>query len=137
MMTVPRYLAALFMVGSAFVHGAKAQNANSPVQAPANSSPDATGKVVGPDSKPQPGVPIQIIGPQGKTVAFTDAKGTWSLYNLAPGTYEVQPATGTAAGQQPISFTVTGKGIIGNIFGTTQGSTFVASDIKLNQDWKQ
>jgi hypothetical protein len=49
---------------------------------------------LGPDSKPKPGVPLLVLGPQGKTAVFTDKNGRWSLYNLAPGKYEVQPPAG-------------------------------------------
>ena len=49
--------------------------------------PSAIGKVIGPDSKPQPGVPLEVTGPEGKTTAFTDQNGQWSLYNLTPGLY--------------------------------------------------
>ena len=43
---------------------------------------------MGPDSKPQAGVPLSVHGPQGQITVFTDRNGKWSLYNLAPGKYE-------------------------------------------------
>ena len=95
----------------------------------------ATGKVIGPESKPQAGIPIEVTGPEGKTTAFTDANGNWSLFNLAPGTYQVRPAVGSTTSQSPIEFTVTGKGVFGGLFGTTQSNTFRAEEMKLDKNW--
>jgi hypothetical protein len=64
------------------------------VPAQGQGSPAATGVLVGPDSKPQAGVPPVVLGPQEKITVFTDRNGKWSLYNLAPGSYEVQPPAG-------------------------------------------
>lgn len=50
----------------------------------------ATGKIVGPSNNPEPGAPVQIIGLPGQTTAITDNKGSWSLYNLPPGSYKVK-----------------------------------------------
>jgi len=50
----------------------------------------AKGKVVGLSNEPQAGVPVQIKGPLGQTVAITDKNGTWSLYNLPAGDYKAQ-----------------------------------------------
>jgi hypothetical protein len=57
-------------------------------------SPAATGVLIGPDSKPQAGVPLTVLGPKGQVTVFTDRNGKWSLYNLAPGSYEVHPPAG-------------------------------------------
>lgn len=48
------------------------------------------GTVVGPSNMPQAGIPVQIVGPPGKTVAITDKNGNWSVYNLPAGDYKVQ-----------------------------------------------
>lgn len=96
----------------------------------ANAQASATGTVVGPDSKPQPGVPIQVNGPNGRTTVFTDANGKWSLYNLAPGTYEVQPGPGVkTTTQAPMNFTIDKSGL----FGST--STYNTSVMKLDKEW--
>jgi hypothetical protein len=103
---------------------ASAQNASQPTPTP---TPSATGKVVGPDAKPQVGVPIVVKGPGGTTTAFTDYKGQWFLYNLLPGEYEVKPAV--TSDHQQVMFTVEGtkwpKG----------QDTYRASDMKLIKDW--
>jgi hypothetical protein len=95
----------------------------------------ATGKVIGPDSKPQPGVPVDVTGPDGKTTAFTDESGNWSLYNLAPGSYQVQAGAGATTTQAPIDFTVKQSGILSSFFGTKQSQTYRASEMKLDKDW--
>ena len=64
------------------------------VSAQGQGSPAATGVLMGPDSKPQAGVPLSVHGPQGQITVFTDRNGNWSLYNLAPGKYDVQPPAG-------------------------------------------
>jgi hypothetical protein len=104
--------------------GASAQSASQPTPAPS-----ATGKVVGPDAKPQIGVPIVVNGPSGTTTAFTDYKGEWSLYNLRPGRYEVKPAV--TPSQSQVIFTVEGAGPLWS----KQQNTYRASDMKLNKDW--
>jgi len=88
-------------------------------------APSATGKVVGPDAKPQVGVPIVVKGQKGTTTAFTDGKGEWSLYNLEPGKYAVGPAVTSNAPQ--VEFTVEG--------GSKQQATYHASEMKLDKDW--
>jgi Carboxypeptidase regulatory-like domain len=111
--------AAIFTLGLAAAGSAGAQ------------SPSATGSVVGPDSKPQPGVPIQVTGPEGKTTIFTDANGKWSLYELTPGTYQIQPLPGTATtSQPPISFTIDKSGLF------SSRPNYNASVMKLDKDWK-
>jgi hypothetical protein len=91
----------------------------------------ASGKVVGPNAEPQVGVPVVVEGPAGKTHAFTDANGNWSLYNLSPGTYQVRPAVDN---NQQVDFTVKNKGIFGNIFGSPPSAVYT-SDIKLNRNY--
>ena len=67
----------------------------------------ATGSVVGSDGKPQPGVPLRVEGPKGKTTTITDAKGKWSLYNLSPGQYKVwMKPPGKDETETPINFYV-------------------------------
>lgn len=61
-----------------------------PATAPSAGSTAAKGTVVDPSDKPQAGVPVQIVGPPGQTVAITDKNGTWSVYNLPPGDYKVK-----------------------------------------------
>jgi Carboxypeptidase regulatory-like domain len=118
--------AAIFVLGIASV-GADAQSSTA-----TNSEPpaSATGTVIGPDSKPQPGVPVQVNGPNGRTTVFTDANGKWSLYNLAPGTYQVQPGPGvTMTNQAPMNFTIDKSGL----FGSTP--TYNTSVMKLDKEW--
>jgi hypothetical protein len=104
---------------------------------PSAGSAAATGQVVGPNSKPQAGIPVVVVGPQGKTHAFTDAKGSWSLYNLKPGTYSVQPTEGMKAGSdQSVSFTVKEKGLFEKLFGSNN-TTVYASELKLPKDFQQ
>jgi hypothetical protein len=104
--------------------GASAQSTSQPTPAPS-----ATGKVVGPDAKPQIGVPMVVQGPSGTTTAFTDDKDQWFLYNLKPGKYEVKPAV--TPSQPQVIFTVEGTGM----FWSKQQNTYRASDMKLNRDW--
>jgi expansin (peptidoglycan-binding protein) len=99
-------------------------------QAPA---PVAIGKVVGPGGAPVAGAPLQVQGPQGKTVVYTDAKGQWSLYNLPAGTYSVAPLNKTAPSDQPVQFSIKDKGVIDKLFGNAD-TTFFASEIKLNSN---
>ena len=94
-------------------------------------SPSATGKVIGPDSKPQPGVPVEVTGPQGKTTAFTDQNGQWSLYNLAPGDYKVKPVAPTAPDQTSVDFKITGKGWLDR-----SRDTYDAGELKLGRSWQ-
>jgi hypothetical protein len=96
----------------------------------------ATGKVVGPNEQPVAGLPVQVQGPQGKTVVFTDAKGKWSLYNLPAGTYHVSPFAAAASVGQPVEFSVKEKGLVDKLFGG-YSAAYIASDIKLNGEFKQ
>jgi hypothetical protein len=70
---------------------------------------NATGVVVGPGGQPQAGVSLRVEGPQGRTLAVTDIKGKWSLYNLAPGSYKVEPVGGEKNGGEAITFSVKPK----------------------------
>jgi hypothetical protein len=106
---------------------ARAQSSSSP-----NIPPSATGKVIGPDSKPQPGVPLEVTGPEGKTTAFTDQNGQWSLYNLKPGDYSVKPVTPMASDQNTTAdFKIIGKGWFDG-----SKSTYDAGDLKLSRSWQ-
>jgi Carboxypeptidase regulatory-like domain len=96
-------------------------------------APAATGKVVGLSGTPMAGQPLQVQGPQGKTVVYTDAKGQWSLYNLPAGTYSVTPLIKAAPSNQPVKFSIKDTGVVDKLFGNTD-KTFYASDIKLNSD---
>jgi hypothetical protein len=95
-----------------------------PRPASSQTSPAATGKVVGSSNQPIAGVPVQVVGPQGKTVIFTDAQGKWSLYNLPAGTYHVEAAN---AASTPVEFSVKSAGVFGG------QNSYVASDIKINK----
>jgi hypothetical protein len=86
----------------------------------------ATGVVVGTNGQPKAGVPLRVEGPQGKTHAITDEKGTWSLYNLAPGSYKVE-ALEKGAQSDTINFDV--KPRPWYQFGTP--AVFKAPDIRL------
>jgi hypothetical protein len=112
----------------------------------------AIGKVMGPTSKPQPGVPLEITGPPGKIYVFTDERGEWHVYNLPAGKYNFKPvgignwsiideAHRTAAGGLDnhtdktiagASFTVDAPGVLQRVFGGGEG-TKVAADIKLQE----
>jgi hypothetical protein len=97
----------------------------------------ATGKVVGPNEEPQAGVPVTVKGPMGKTHAFTEAKGNWSLYNLAPGKYQVQPAPGTTdSADESVAFTVEDKGFFDKLFGGKQ-AVVLTPEIKLDREFRQ
>jgi hypothetical protein len=109
---------------------ALAQNDISKVVDPAGGL-SASGKVVGPTAEPQAGVPVVVEGPTGKTHAFTDADGNWSLYNLSPGTYKVKPAVDDG---QLVDFTVKNKGMFSKIFGSDSSAVYT-SDIKLNKNY--
>jgi hypothetical protein len=69
----------------------------------APAAPLATGKVVGPNSEPQAGVPVQVHGPTGSTILYTDAKGNWSLYNLRSGSYRIEPLAPQTEAKGPAS----------------------------------
>jgi hypothetical protein len=98
--------------------------------------PVATGKVVDPNSKPATGVPMQVVGPKGKTFAFTDENGYWSLYNLAPGTYQVKPGWASTDTQQTINFTVQQPTLLEGLFGAKDNKTFYATEMKLDKSFK-
>jgi hypothetical protein len=96
----------------------------------------ASGRVVGPDSKPQPGVPVEVSGPQGKIVAFTDENGIWYLYNSPPGEYLAQPAHGLMTqGRHPAAFTVEKPDWFNRIVGEKKPA--YVGEFRLDQDFKQ
>jgi hypothetical protein len=67
----------------------------------------AKGQVIGPSNEPQAGVPVQIIGPPGKTIAITDKNGTWSLYNLPAGDYQGKMVGSDASKTSPaVNFSI-------------------------------
>jgi hypothetical protein len=116
---------------------ALAQNSTPPAASASTVAPAATGKVVGPESQPQPGVPVIVEGPNGKTHAFTDAKGDWSLYNLEPGQYQVRAAINPpGVANDAVEFTVKDRGVFGRIFGSAP-SVVTTSAIKLHKDFAQ
>jgi hypothetical protein len=115
---------------------AGAQNAAPPAANTSSLAPAATGRIVGPQSQPQAGVPVIVEGPMGKTHAFTDSKGDWSLYNLEPGEYRVKPAISSAADGEPVMFTVKERGVFGKIFGS-EPPAVTTSVIQLNRDFNQ
>ncbi|CAN5527552.1 hypothetical protein BH11PSE4_BH11PSE4_12010 [soil metagenome] len=94
----------------------------------------ATGKVIGPNSEPQVGVPVVVQGPAGTTQAFTDAKGNWSLYNLQPGDYQVKPAVG-ANSNASVSFSVKERGLVNRWLGS-EPKEITTSVMKLDKDFK-
>jgi len=103
---------------------------NQTTQSNQSSPASATGTVVGPDSQPQAGIPIQVNGPEGQTTVFTDEKGKWSLYNLSPGTYQAKPlARSGGASQATINFTISKSGLFGS------SATYNASVMKLDKNW--
>jgi hypothetical protein len=86
----------------------------------------ATGTVLGPDAAPQAGVPLQVQGPLGQTHVFTGKDGTWSLYNLPPGKYEVKPVDGaTTSTNKTVGFTVKDAGFFDKLTGGTQKAVVV------------
>jgi len=81
----------------------------------------AKGKVVGQSNEPQAGVPVQIEGPLGQTVAITDKSGTWSLYNLVPGNYKVQMLGNQKSKvPDPVDFTVKDTSFWARLSGANQ-----------------
>jgi hypothetical protein len=94
----------------------------------------ATGLVVGPDGQPQPGVPLTVEGPQGKTLAVTDERGAWSLYNLAPGLYSIQPAVGQkdASRSAPVNFNVKKRSVFDSLIGT-EASVYKAPAMRIDK----
>lgn len=97
----------------------------------------ATGKVVGPNSVPQAGVPVQVQGPLGTTHVYTDAKGSWSLYKLPPGTYQAHALIGTTSETLPsVNFTIKAKGWFESVFGSNKPAV-AAPEIKLDNSYRQ
>jgi|SRR5579872_880356 len=138
MIKISRYAVVGFLVVSfAAICDAQTCNAQQGGTSSAGEStavPAATGKVIGPDSKPQAGVPIQVTGPEGQTTAFTDAHGNWSLYNLTPGTYQIKPGAGAATAQSK-TFTIEQAGLFGSLFGGSKNRTYYATEMKLDKNW--
>lgn len=128
MKALPRLIFSFLALGVS-AYSAFGQNDTSKVDPAGGLS--ASGKVVGPSSEPQAGVPVVVEGPTGQTHAFTDANGNWSLYNLSPGTYKVKPAVDDS---QRVDFTVKNKGLFGKIFGSDSSAVYT-SDIKLNRNY--
>jgi hypothetical protein len=123
-------------VAAPWVQTARAQNA-APTTSASAPAPAATGQVVGPQSQPQVGVPVIVEGPKGRTHAFTDSKGVWSLYNLEPGQYRVKPAISSAADSNAaVTFTVEEPGVFGKIFGSAPKAVSTSA-IMLNKDFSQ
>jgi Carboxypeptidase regulatory-like domain len=92
----------------------------------------ATGSVVGSDGKPQPGVPLRVEGPTGKTITITDAKGKWSLYNLSPGRYKIwMTPVGKDETDAPINFDVKPKSWM-TWGGEGAAAVYKAPDLKFN-----
>ena len=82
----------------------------------------ATGTVVGPTLQLEPGVPVELTGPLGKTFAVTDQNGRWTVYNLPAGQYNVQAAGSFKASESQISFTVKDPGIWRRWFGGAENT---------------
>lgn len=76
------------------------------------------GTVVGPSNEPQAGVPVQIEGPPGKTIAVTDNNGTWTLYNLPAGQYQVKAID--AQQTAPVTFSVKEKSFWERVLGSSK-----------------
>lgn len=98
---------------------ASAQPTGAPTQQVPAGSVAATGKVLGPDAAPKAGMALQVQGPIGKTHVFTSADGTWSLYNLPAGQYEVKPVDGASA-DKSVNFTVQDAGFFDKLTGGGQ-----------------
>lgn len=79
-----------------------------------------TGRIVGPSATPQPGVPLGIEGPSGKTHVFTDEKGYWSLYNLPPGGYKLTIPKSLEPKKDQLKFTIQKRSFIDTLTGTKQ-----------------
>lgn len=99
-------------------------------------TPVATGKVVGPTDEPQAGVPVQVQGPVGKSYAFTDKDGVWTLYNLPAGDYMVVPVGSLAVnGSKVASFTVRERGLW--TFTSNSATTYYAPDMPISKEVNQ
>jgi hypothetical protein len=92
----------------------------------------AKGKVISSSNEPQAGVPVQIQGPLGQTVAITDKTGTWSLYNLPAGNYKVKMlgAQQTQA-STPVDFTVKEASFWDRITGGAQKNVVWTPEIQV------
>jgi hypothetical protein len=78
----------------------------------------ANGTVIGPGNKPQAGVPVQIVGPPGQTVAITDKDGKWSVYNLPAGDYKVKMVgADNSANAKQVTFSVKEKSLFNKLIG--------------------
>lgn len=78
----------------------------------------ATGKVVDTAQQPQAGVPVEVVGPAAKTLAVTDSKGEWSVYNLPAGTYTARPFHPSKTDDSAmVTFTVKETGFWGHLVG--------------------
>ena len=81
----------------------------------------ATGKIIGPEQHPEPGVPVEVKGSWDKTFAVTDQNGRWSVYNLPAGKYDVAPTDAyKAPDSHGSTFTVEETSKWQNLFGGAQ-----------------
>jgi hypothetical protein len=119
------------MIAAAVVVAVSAAGAASPSSAMELA---AKGKVVGPSLQPQAGVPVQVEGPQGKALVFTDKDGDWALYNLPAGRYQVKTVKGFANEDQTIAFTVPEKSFAGKWFSNNQAA-YVAPSMTVKKDF--
>jgi len=128
---------AVTVLSTSFVATAVAQSppaAGTPPQTIETSGvASAKGKVVGPSNEPKAGVPVQIKGPLGQTVAITDKTGTWSLYNLAPGNYKVQ-MVGSQNSKVPdsVDFTVKDTSFWQRLSGADQKTLVWTPEIRID-----
>jgi hypothetical protein len=128
-----RLATSLFVLAAAIAPAATALAQATPQMqaAPNADGAAAQGIVVGPGDKPQAGVPVQIIGPPGQTVAITDKNGTWSVYNLPAGNYKVKPLSGEqTTATQPVTFSVKEKTFFEKITGSVK-DVIKSPDIKV------
>ena len=96
----------------------------------------AKGSVVGPGNTPQAGIPVQIVGPPGQTVAITDKDGTWSVYNLPAGDYKVMPVgTETPNNAKQVTFSVKEKSFWSKFVGSAS-ETVKSPQIKLEANMR-
>jgi uncharacterized protein (DUF2141 family) len=91
----------------------------------------AKGKVVGSSNEPQAGVPVQIKGPLGQTVAITDKSGTWSIYNLPAGNYKAQMIGAEKSKTDPVDFTVKSASFWEKLSGTSQKDVVWTPELKI------
>jgi Carboxypeptidase regulatory-like domain len=114
MKTLSPYFAICSLVAASTVIASAQQLTTKPATSGAMS---ATGTVVGPTSQPEPGIPVELTGPFGKTFAVTDQNGRWTVYNLPAGQYNVQAAGSYKASESHTSFTVKDQGVWQKWFG--------------------